>query len=517
VPAAFFQVVARRRGIPSARGIQHVNIAAETAHAYDAFAKGNHADAAERARRILRASPDDPAALTLMGRLALLSREPDIAWSIFDRLLARHPGIPAVWLDLAMALRDLGRHTEAADAVERALTLDRRDVTGWLKLAELKLALNERLHARDAFRKVLELDPNNVAAHRGLCVAEDVEPDAAIVASMEVLARSNAPKPREVAELHYTLAQVYRRAGRDAEFIRHLLAANATQRTLCADGFAEYDSVFDRLETAFTQDAFAKAARAAIIEPTPIFVLGMPRSGTTLVEQILAAHRDVRSAGELDYVRGPLKRAMEQVTGRPFPEGFETLSGGQLTEMAQAFARRLHLVGEGARYVTDKTPGNYHVLGLLRVLFPRCRIVHVLRDPMDTCFSMLQYPFDDRSPHTCDMELLAHVYARYLKLMNHWREMLGDEFITVEYERLVAAPATEARRLFEYCELEWDDSYLEVERGRNPVRTFSTTQVRRPIYTSSVGAWRPFADALTPLREALERELNRGFSRDYFS
>jgi hypothetical protein len=185
--------------------------------------------------------------------------------------------------------------------------------------------------------------------------------------------------------------------------------------------------------------------------------------------------------------------------------------------MAQAFARRLHLVGEGARYVTDKTPGNYHVLGLLRVLFPRCRIVHVLRDPMDTCFSMLQYPFDDRSPHTCDMELLAHVYARYLKLMNHWREMLGDEFITVAYERLVAAPATEARRLFEYCELEWDDSYLEVERGRNPVRTFSTTQVRRPIYTSSVGAWRPFADALTPLREALERELNRGFSRDYFS
>lgn len=487
-----------------------MNIAAETAQAYEAFAKGNHVEAAERGRRILRASPEDPAALTLMGRLALLSREPDIAWSIFDRLLAKYPALAALWLDLATALRDLGRHTEAAGAVDRALALDPRNVAGWLRLAELKLALDERQSARDAFREALRLEPNNVAAFRGICLTEDVEPGSEVVARMEALVRSSATKPREIAELHYTLAQVYRHARRDAEFLRHLFAANAAQRTLCTDGVAEYDAVFDRLEATFTKDALAKATRAEFVEPTPIFVLGMPRSGTTLVEQILAAHRDVQSAGELDYVRGPLRRAMEQATGRPFPEGFETLSGEQMSDMARAFARRLRLVGEASRYVTDKTPGNYHVLGLLRVLFPRCRIVHVLRDPLDTCFSILQYPFDDRSPHTCDVELLAHVYARYLRLMRHWREIIGEEFITVEYEHLVATPAAEARRIFEHCGLDWDESYLEVERARNLVRTFSSTQVRRPIYKTSVGAARTFADALTPLRKALERELDRG-------
>jgi hypothetical protein len=127
---------------------------------------------------------------------------------------------------------------------------------------------------------------------------------------------------------------------------------------------------------------------------------------------------------------------------------------------------------------------------------------------MDTCFSILQYPFDDRSPHTCDMGLLAYAYARYVRLMERWQELLGDEFISVEYERLVEFPEAEARRVFEHCGLEWDRAYLEfhLENGA-AVRTFSSTQVRRPIYRTSVGAWREFSDALAPLERALEAEL----------
>ena len=156
--------------------------------------------------------------------------------------------------------------------------------------------------------------------------------------------------------------------------------------------------------------------------------------------------------------------------------------------------------------MTDKTPGNYHVLGLLRLLFPQGKIVHIARDPMDTCFSILQYPFDDRSPHTCDVDLLAYVYARYRRLMHRWQDLFGGEFITVEYERLVESPGSEARRVFEHCGLEWSDAYLEFHRGGGAVRTFSAPQVRRPIYQSSVGAWREFADELAPLRRALQSQ-----------
>jgi hypothetical protein len=246
------------------------------------------------------------------------------------------------------------------------------------------------------------------------------------------------------------------------------------------------------------------------VDPTPIFILGMPRSGTTLLEQLLAGHPDVAAGGELDYTRRPLRRAIEHQTGCPFPLGFEAISAPDMTSMAQAYAQRLSLIGKGSRHVTDKTPGNFHVLGLLRVLFPQGSIVHVARDPMDTCFSILQYQFDDRSPHTCDVDLLAYVYARYRRLMKRWRDLFGDDFVTVEYERLVESPALEARRVFEHCGLEWNDSYLEFHRAGTAVRTFSASQVRRPIYQSSVGAWREFADELAPLRRALQFELPNG-------
>jgi len=484
-------------------------MATETARAYRAFAAGNHAEAAEQAKRILGRSPQDPAALTLVGRLAIAAGEPDVALPIFERLLEKHPRMAALWLDLSLALRDLGRHERARDAAQRAVALEANGPTPWVRLGEILLSLNERPEAGRAFRRALELAPHTVAAFRGLGQAEEVDSDSNVVRRMEALARSAKPTPRQRAELHYTLAQIHRRAGHHDEFIRHLFAANSTQRALCTDGRAEYDAIFDRLEGIFTEDAFARAAHAGAVDPVPIFVLGMPRSGTTLVEQLLAAHPEVAAGGELDYVRGPLRRAFERATGQAFPQGFEAVPAQHLNEMARAFARRLAFTGNGARCVTDKTPGNFHLLGLLRVLFPHGPVVHVRRDPMDTCFSILQYPFDDRSPHTSDVALLAHVYARYVRLMERWNELFGNAFVTVEYERLVASPGPEARRVFEHCGLEWHDAYLDSFGAGGAVRTFSAQQVRKPVYTSSVGAWREYAEALAPLREALEAELSR--------
>jgi hypothetical protein len=306
--------------------------------------------------------------------------------------------------------------------------------------------------------------------------------------------------------LHYALAGINRRAGRRESGIRHLFEANALQR-LSPSGGSGYAAIFDRLESAFTEQAFATAARADPPGPTPIFILGMPRSGTTLVEQLLASHPAVCAGGELDYVRRTLRREFERRTQVPFPQGFATVGASAMDAMARAYAGRLGQIGEGAAFVTDKTPGNFHVLGLLRRLFPHGRIVHVTRDPMDTCFSILQYPFDNRSPHTCDPELLAYVYGRYLRLMNRWQSLFGSEYLTVRYEQLVSSPASEGRRIFEHCGLAWDDEYLGFHRRERAVRTFSAMQVRRPVYTTSVGAWREYASELEPLRAALEHEL----------
>jgi tetratricopeptide (TPR) repeat protein len=484
-----------------------VNVAQETALAYRAFAAGNYTEAAERSHRILREFPTDPAALTLTGRLALLSGEPDVAHDVFQKILREHPRNAALWVDLGLALRDLNRHAHALQAMQRAARLDVRDRAIWVRVGEIYLSLNNRKQAADAFRRALDLDPQNIAAFRGLSQAEPLEINSPLVAHFEVLSTAPTLKPAELAQLHYTLADIYRRKGPAAMFIRHLFEANAQQRTSCADARAQYEEMFDRLESVFTRSLFEKLERADPIEPTPLFVLGMPRSGTTLVERLLAAHPNVSAGGELDYMRRRLRRSVERATGRIFPEGMDALDVSQLNEMGRAFAQRLRLIAPGSTHVTDKTPGNYHLLGLLRVLFPVGRIVHVQRDPMDTCFSILQYPFDDRSPHTCDIPLLAYSYARYVRLMRKWEELFAGEFVTVRYEELVADPLPVGRGLYEHCGLEWRDEYARADASGAAVRTFSAIQVRQPIHTNSAGAWREYAEALEPLRSALEREL----------
>ncbi len=485
-----------------------MNLAQETALAYRAFAAGNHAEAVTRGHRILREYPSDPAALTLIGRLALAMGEPDVAHDVFQKVLREHPRIAALWVDLGLAFRDLNRHEQALQAMQSAARLDGRDRAIWVRIGEIYLSLNDRQHAADAFRRALDLDPDSIAAFRGLSQVEALDADSSVVVRFEAL--SVAPpslEPAALAQLHYALAHIYRRCGPKQMFIRHLFEANALQNSASADARAQYERMFDRLEAVFTRSLFAKLQRAESIEPTPLFVLGMPRSGTTLVERLLAAHRSVKACGELEYMRGPLRRSIEQATGRVFPEGMDTLELPQLNTMAQAFAHRLRLIAPDSAYVTDKTPGNYHLLGLLRVLFPRGHIIHVQRDPMDTCFSILQYPFDERSPHTCDIPLLAYSYARYARLMRVWEDLFPREYLTVRYEQLVSDPLTIGRKMYEHCGLDWRDEYAQADVSGGAVRTFSALQVRQPIHTTSIGAWREYQEALEPLRSALEWEL----------
>jgi Sulfotransferase family/Tetratricopeptide repeat len=486
-----------------------VDIVAETTRAYEAFAAGRHAEAAHGAQRVLKEAPGEPGALTLIARLALAAGEPAVSHDVLAGLLKRFPEKGALWLDLAQTLRDLGRYPEAAEAALRAVELEPRNELAWIRLGEIRLFVNQGEIAAEAFRRALQLNRDSVAALRGLAQVTTIDPDSETPERMHQLLSTGSLAPKDVAGLHYSLARIYRTAGRREPFIRHLFAANAMQRSVSAVGLGDYRERFERLEAAFTQEAFAAASYAEPVTPTPIFILGMPRSGTTLLEQLLAGHPRVHAGGELEYMSRSLRRAIEQRTGQPYPLGFETIPASEMTAMARAYADRLRLVGHGAPIVTDKTPGNYHVLGLLRLLFPAGKIVHLSRDPMDNCFSILQQQFDERSPHTCDVSLLAHLYARYQQQMVRWQQLFGGEFITVHYEQLVGSPSTEGRRVFEHCDLEWSDDYLDFHRHDRPVRTFSAQQVRQPIHRGSVGAWREFAVELEPLRRALDSEMLR--------
>jgi hypothetical protein len=232
---------------------------------------------------------------------------------------------------------------------------------------------------------------------------------------------------------------------------------------------------------------------------TPVFIVGMPRSGTTLVEQILASHPDTFGAGETRNIQ----RLVSQF-GRPgeYPECVARLDVNVARRLADEYVLELHRRSGGKARVTDKLPGNFHHLGLIATLFPRAQIIHCQRDPRDTCWSCYFHNFQEVT-YNCDLETLGGYYREYERLMSHWKACLPVPIFEVHYEQLVEEPERIIRELIAFCGLKWNDDCLRFHETRRPVRTASNLQVRQPVYQHAVGRWRNYTRHLGTLLTAL--------------
>jgi hypothetical protein len=232
-----------------------------------------------------------------------------------------------------------------------------------------------------------------------------------------------------------------------------------------------------------------------------VFIVGMPRSGTTLIEQIIASHPNAVGAGELfdlDNIVQSLARTNE---GLCFPEIVRTMSGSELCQIGARYVTGINALAPAAERVADKMPWNFHFAGLIHLAMPNARIIHARRDPVDTCLSCFSIHFDgDNNRYTYDLGELGRFYRAYESLMAHWRAVLpAGVMIEVQYEEVVIDLENQARRIIAHCGLAWDDACLAFHKTRRPVRTSSVAQVRQPIYRSSIGRWRPYKDHLHPL------------------
>jgi len=439
-------------------------------------------DDAERAlQSALAIAPNNHDAVNQMGRVAFERGDLEASLSHYRRALSLKPDLADAYNNMGNTLKELGRLEEAREAYHEAVRLD-PEVTG----TYVNLADSKTFSAGDPH-----------------------------LATMEALAaKTDGLSTTDRVQLGFALGKAYADLKDHRRSFEHLRQANGLKRAMVSYDEKAALAFFDRIEAVFTPALIRDKTGLGESSSRPIFVIGMPRSGTTLVEQILASHPAVHGAGELSAfdtvvqsVRGPGDTPMA------FPEFVMAADGLALRQIGLQYGAELRELSFDSERVTDKMPSNYYYAGLIHLALPNAKIIHCVRDPVDTCVSCYSKLFSGAQVHTYDLAELGRYYRRYERLMAHWRRVLPKgRILDVRYEEVVADLEGQARRVLAHCALPWDDRCLAFHRTERPVRTASATQVRRPIYNTAVGRWRAYADDLGPLLGALGIDLKTGSS-----
>jgi len=373
-----------------------------------------------------------------------------------------------------------------------------------MRLATIHSDRGDFAAAREAYERAILRNPRAGGAHYGLASLKTFTEDDPQIAQMEALIGDPSLEPNEEATLCFSLGRALDQLGRLDDAMAMYARGNRLKREMSDFDITAERTNVARIIASFGPDLFARFEGVGDPSELPVMVVGMPRSGTTLVEQILASHPRVHGAGEINdlwRIVSGLGRVLPP--GSRQPEDVGAAPPGIWGELGARYVARLRQYGPGADRVIDKLPFNYTLAGIIRLMLPRSRIVHCVRDPRDTCVSCYLTSFQNDRGFTFDLAELGETYRLYRDLMDHWRDVLPGGFYEVSYESLVNDPEAQSRALVEYLGLEWSDDCLRFFENPRSVTTASMTQVRQPIYSSSIGRWRRYREFLGPLLEAL--------------
>ena len=463
---------------------------------------GHHEEAEVEFERAVQLKPDFADAAYNLGQANLALGRHDEAVYRFGQALAARPQYPAALMALGDTQAILGRHGEAQSAYEKLLQIEPDNAAARMGYGTIMKQLGRFAEARGAFERAVALSPKTAAYHRALAETEAFHDGDPRLRPLENLQREEALLPEgQKVELHFALAKAYDDLKRTDLAFEHLQEGNRLYRRLIPYDEAKVFGFFREVAEAFTPAVIEANRGAGHPSEAPVFVVGMPRSGTTLVEQILASHPDVFGAGELLYVQDLIEGGY---AGAEYPAGLAALAKNAFRQFGGYYAARTGALAPQAKRIVDKLPANFRHLGLIHLALPNARIVHVRRDPADTCFSCYSKLFASGLNYTYDLGELGRYYKAYEALMEHWRAVLPPgAMLEVQYETLIENFEIEARRIVEFCGLEWDERCLRFYETKRAVRTLSEFQVRRPPFKSSIGRWRPYEKWLRPLLDAL--------------
>jgi Flp pilus assembly protein TadD len=505
--------------------------------AFELLQRGQLDDASRLSQDLLAAHGEHAEVLYLAGEVELARNQPQQALALIDRAIAIVPRQPPLLLKKARVLLALRQRTQARAVAAETSELVGNDARGLWAIGQLYNSCNDPLKARSLFERALAAGLRDPAMLYDLASAEfflgefdsaEEHLDALLKNSragqalyLRATLRRQTPERTHIEDLEaslakgfaddvgraaclYALAKECEDVGQDNRAFRALSEGARLMRSQLQYDAATERATIDAIAEAWTAETM-QAESAGCDDAGAIFIVGMPRTGTTLVERTLDRHSEVSSAGELLDFGLLLARAAQQAQAqRPELSLVEASRYIDFAALGRDYMDGARQAAAGTPCFIDKMPVNYMYCGLIRKALPKARIIHLVRDPMDSCYAVYKTLFNQAYSFSYDLTELADYYISYERLMRHWHQVMPDGILDVHYEDLVMDTEGQARRLLAWCELEWQPEVLDLNANASPASTASAAQVREPVHAGSIGKWKTHADGLAPLLEKLQ-------------
>ena len=503
------------------------------------FVKGQFRESEKLAQELVRDNPHDVNAALLLARLAMMANCYDDAKKILEKIIETQPRFMAAWHDLGTVLKELHLYEEAVDVLEKALSLDPRNaLTNYYHGAALAMAARPA-DAVSSYQRAVSIDPELPGAHIGLGHVLKTIGDQE--GGIEAYRKAIDLRPN-FGETYYSLANLktFRFTEQDVVRMSERLA-NESLPVECRVHFAfslgkahedqkDYDQAFDYyaranqlhrdtiaydpVQTGVAHERMRHIFNAPFFQglgsdegcqqADPIFIVGLPRSGSTLLEQILASHSQVDGTSELSDISMIAQGLTQPRSGQVFPQCMTDLSEQAIAALGEQYLKQTRRHRGAAPFFTDKMPNNFAYVGFIKTILPNAKIIDARRHPMDSCFGCFKQHFARGQTFTYDLFELGEFYLEYCELMDHWDSVLPGAVLRVQYEHVVADLETQVERILEFCELPFQESCVNFHETERAVRTASSEQVRQPIYSGSVQTWTRYGAHLDSLKEILE-------------
>ena len=453
-------------------------------------------------RQLLRDNPSNIDALWGLGKVALALDSYQPSYDIFSKCVQLYPNVAPLWLSLAQSCQRLHRYQEAEQALLKAYKINCAYSPSVEALAIFYSQSNNLLNAKKYLEELRAIEPDNV---RAFCLMVRIKvqqqfDEKANKLLTELRKKNSRFNVQEQILLHYAFANLFQQSKDYKPAFTHYTQANRLQSVNSAFSVADMENYFNALQETFSDSLLGQLissqsqSNQTAEQPklTPIFIVGQPRSGSTLLEQMLINHSEIDSAGELPFLAGDIAQGIYQLTGHDFPKGCQYLTQAQCQSLGQHYLMNMQAIAPNAKFVIDKMPANYQSIGLIKMILPHAKVIHISRNEKAVSWSIFSNHFEAPEPYFCSLSEIEIYHQKYKQVMLHWQTVLPDFIHHLQYESLVETPKESLTSLLKFCSLSYQDVCLEFSQEKRYIDTLSDVQLRGGLHSEINKTWQHY-------------------------